>query len=116
MDEQKQRDTRDREDREGVGQDIYEGPHIGFNEIDESEDPMRLGAQVRSHPARAAHVNLTQEEYTPAEAARLLGTSVEVVTRAIYEGELKAERQGRDIICICRPDLLDWMRRRGQGM
>ena len=96
--------------------DIGEGAHVGFGGIDESNDPMRLGAQVRSRTYNRTHIDLNQDDYRPEEVARLLGTTVEVIMRAIYQGELKANRQGLDVICIEHADLADWLRRRGPGV
>jgi|GEM_PF-6663800 len=109
-------DDRDRDGIGSVGKDMAEGSQIGFGGIDESEDPLRLESHTRSVHGGDEHIDLTQDEYTSEEAARLVGTTIEVVNRAVYEGELKANRQGRDIICIQRADLLDWMRRRGPGV
>ena len=55
-----------------------------------------------------------QEEYTPEEAARLLGMSIDVITHAAREGELKADRAGHKIVCIKHEDLVDWLKRRAQ--
>ena len=96
--------------------DIDEGARVGFGGIDEGEDPMRLGAQTRSRTYNRTHIDLNQDDYRPEEVARLLGTTVEVIMRAIYEGELKANRQGLDVICIEHADLADWLRRRGPGV
>src|SRR5438046_8255078 len=46
------------------------------------------------------HIDLSAEEYTPEEIARMLGTSLEVVMHAVWQGELKAEKKGRDVVCI----------------
>ena len=96
--------------------DLDEGPHVGFGGIDESEDPMRLGAQVRSRTYNRTHIDLNKDDYKPEEVARLLGTTLEVVMRAIYDGELKANRQGRNVVCIEHADLADWLARRGPGV
>ena len=109
-------DDRDRYGYGHVGKDMAEGSHVGFGGIDESEDPLRLESHTRPVHGRPHHIDLNQDEYTSEEVARLIGTTVEVVNRAVYEGELKANRQGRDIICIQRADLLDWLRRRGPGV
>ena len=109
----------DDRERDGIGhvsKDMAEGSHVGFGGIDESEDPLRLESHTRRVHGGHQHIDLDQDEYTSEEAARLSGTTVEVVNRAVYEGDLKANRQGRDIICIQRADLLDWLRRRGPGV
>ena len=96
--------------------DIDEGAHVGFGGIDESDDPLRLGAQVRSRTYDRTHIDLNKDEFKPEEVARLLGTTLEVVMRAIYDGELKANRQGRNVVCIEHADLADWLSRRGPGV
>ena len=98
----------------GPPKDIDEGPHIGFVESDDDDDRVVTGLELH-HRQRAhdpAHVDLRQEEYTPEEAARLIGTSLEVVMHAIWDGALKAERQGHNVVCIQHADLADWLRRR----
>jgi hypothetical protein len=92
-----------------------EGTRIGFAESDEDEDEdgeaiLELRHRQRAHDP--AHVDLRQEEYSPEEAARLIGTSLEVVMHAIWGGDLKAKRQGHNVICIQHADLADWLRRR----
>jgi hypothetical protein len=61
-----------------------------------------------------AHVDLSKEEYTPEEVARMMGTSLEVVMHAIWQGQLKAEKKGRDVICVQHHDVVDWLSRRGR--
>lgn len=97
-------------------QDMSEGSRPALGGVDESEDPLRLGAQVHSRRAGGTHVDLNQDEYKPEDVARLLGTTVEVVMRAVYDGELKADREGNDVVCITHADLADWLRRRGPGV
>jgi hypothetical protein len=93
--------------------DMEEGPHIGFIDADEAADSLvRVELHERQHPHDPAHVDLRQEEYTPEEAARLMGSSLEVVMHAIWGGDLKAQRQGHNVVCIQHADLLDWLRRR----
>jgi hypothetical protein len=98
----------------GPPKDMDEGPRIGFVESDDSDDSVVTGLQLhhRQHVHDPSHVDLRQEEYTPEEAARLIGTSLEVVMHAIWGGDLKAERQGHNVICIQHADLADWLRRR----
>lgn len=91
--------------------DMDEGGHIGFLETLE-DSAANLELHERHHAHDPAHVDLLQEEYTPDEAARLIGTSLEVVMHAIWGGELKAERKGHNVICIQRADFADWLRRR----
>jgi excisionase family DNA binding protein len=93
--------------------DMDEGTHVGFVESDEDESGAgSLALHSRQHPHDSAHVDLLQEEYTAEEAARLVGTSLEVVMHAIWGGDLKAERQGHNVVCIQHADLTDWLRRR----
>jgi len=107
----------DLRDSEGsTRKDLDEGLHVGFGGIDESEDPMRLGAQVHSRTYNRTHIDLNKDDYKPEEVARLLDTTLEVVMRAIYDGELKANRQGRNVVCIEHADLADWLARRGPGV
>ena len=98
----------------GPPKDMDEGPHIGFVEADNDDDRVITGLEThrRERAHDPAHVDLRQEEYTPEEAARLIGTSLEVVMHAIWDGALKAERQGHNVICIGHADLADWLRRR----
>jgi len=94
--------------------DMDEGTHIGFAENDADDD--RTVTHIETHRRVSAHdpahVDLRQEEYTPEEAARLAGISREVVMHAIWGGDLKAERQGNNVVCIQHADLTDWLRRR----
>jgi hypothetical protein len=94
--------------------DMNDGMHVGFVENDrDDETPLhQLELHSRSHPHGHGHVDLLQEEYTPEEAARLIGTSLEVVMHAVWGGDLKAERQGHNVVCIQHADLADWLRRR----
>jgi hypothetical protein len=95
-------------------QDMDEGTHVGFIEADmsDSAEAALLELHRRQHPHDPAHVDLRQEEYSPEEVARLMGTSLEVVMHAIWGGDLKAQRQGHNVICIQHADLVDWLRRR----
>lgn len=92
------------------------GLHIGFVTPEEFEGRAHLEVHRRTNPRDRGHVDLTQEEYTPDQVARLLGTSLEVVMQAIWHGELKAERKGRQVVCISHSDVVDWLRRRGPGV
>lgn len=92
-----------------------EGPHIGFIGAEEAAAGLaQIELHERQHPHDPAHVDLLQEEYTPEEAARLIGTSLEVVMHAIWYRDLKAERQGHNVICIKHEDLTDWLLRRAK--
>jgi len=94
--------------------DMDEGSHIGFVEADNDSVGALPGLELHRRHDRhdPAHVDLIQEEYTHEEAARLIGTSLEVVMHAIWGGDLKAERQGQNVVCIQHADLADWLRRR----
>jgi hypothetical protein len=95
--------------------DMDEGTHVGFIEADEAAAGLtQLELHVRKHANDPAHVDLLQEEYTPQEAALLIGTSLDVVMHAIWYGDLKAERQGKNVVCISHADLTDWLLRRAK--
>jgi excisionase family DNA binding protein len=87
-------------------------PHVGFADVAEFESQVILERHHRSHSHDRAHVDLTQEEYTPEEVARLVGTSLEVVMHAIWHRDLKADRKGHNVVCIKHEDVTDWLRRR----
>lgn len=93
-------------------QDSDYEPHIGVRGIDEFEDQVVLERHNRARSDDPSHVDLSQEEYTPQEVARLIGTSLEVVMHAIWGGELNAQREGKDVVCITHGDVTDWLRRR----
>lgn len=96
--------------------DMDEGLRVSYSVHDDSEDHVHLEVRDRHHMHDRRHVDLHQEEYTPEEAARLLGMGRDVVLHAVYDGELKADRKGRKVVCIARVDLIDWLRRRGPGV
>jgi excisionase family DNA binding protein len=105
--------------RDGAGEkdnpamsDVDEGLHVGFIGAEEFEERARLEMHRHERSHDRSHVDLTQEEYTPEEVARLIGTSLEVVMHAIWAGELKAQRKGQDVVCINHEDVTDWLRRR----
>ena len=90
-------------------------PHVP---VDIGPEEFEAQAQLEMHrrgrrTAHDQHIDLSQEEYTPEEIARLMGTSLEVVMHAIWRRELKAEKKGRDVICVQHGDVVDWLRRRG---
>ena len=87
-------------------------PHVGFTDVEEFENQVLLEHHQRRDPHNRAHVDLTQEEYTPEEVARLISTSLEVVMHAIWGGDLKADRKGHKVVCIKHEDVTDWLRRR----
>ncbi len=116
MDDQTVNDNADKEKKEGAVYDLDQGPHVGFITSAEFEDRVHLEMHQRQHPHDRAHVDLSQEEYTPQEVARMMGTSLEVVMHAIWNGNLKAERKGRNVVCIQHTDVVDWLRRRGPGV
>ncbi|HEX2988264.1 MAG TPA: helix-turn-helix domain-containing protein [Chloroflexota bacterium] len=112
-------DSRDSEHDEGAFRDPVEpmryvdaGPHVGFSSPEEFEDRVRLEVHVHANRHTHDHISLSQEEYTPQEVAWLVGSSLEVVMHAIWNGDLKAERRGRDVICIRHEDVTDWLKRR----
>ncbi len=80
------------------------------------DDPLHLQSHTRAHPHESAHVDLQQEEYTPEEAARMLGTSLDVIMHAARSGELIAEKAGHKVVCIKHADLVTWLKRQGPGV
>jgi excisionase family DNA binding protein len=90
-------------------------PHVGFADVEEFEQRVILERHTRHDRHDPTHVDLMQEDYTPEEVARLVGTSLDVVMHAIYSGELKANRQGNKVICIDHKDVAHWLRER-QGV
>ncbi len=97
--------------------DMNAGTHVGFRETLNDDDgdtasKLNLGSHHRQHVHDPAHIDLLQEEYTPEEAARLIGTSLEVVMHAIWGGDLKAQREGKNVVYIQHADLTDWLDRR----
>lgn len=112
MADHQERDMHALDGVEEVGPDVQQGSQIRFAETDDSEQDVKFETHNRRQVRDPAHVNLTQDEYTPDEIARLIGTSKEAVIHAISRGELKAERQGRDIVCIQHHDVVEWLRRR----
>ena len=93
--------------------DVDEGLHVGFIDADGFEERVRLEMHNYERSRDRSHVDLTQAEYTPEEVARLIGTSLEVVMHSIWSGDLKAERKGKDVVCIPHEAVTDWLRRRG---
>lgn len=87
-------------------------PHVSFADVEDFEDRVMLERHVRHDRHDRTHVDLMQEDYTPEEVARLVGTSLDVVMHAIYQGELKANRQGNQVICIEHKDVAHWLRER----
>ena len=113
MDDRQNTDRRDADmDVAPHIEEIDISPHVGFNDVSDFETPVILEHHDRHDPHNRAHVDLSQEEYTPEEVARLIGTSLEVVMHAIWQGDLKAERKGNRVICIKHEDATDWLRRR----
>jgi len=93
--------------------DIDEGLHVGFVDVEEFEErALETHKHGRRHSG-SQHIDLDQEEYTPDEIARLIGTSLEVVMHAIRVGDLRARRVGHDVVAIKHEDVTDWLRRRG---
>ncbi len=106
-----QTDDLDMDDRYEI-EPVDTDPHVGFSDVQEFEGQVILERHDRHDPHSRAHVDLTQEEYTPEEVARLISTSLEVVMHAIWRNDLKAERRGNKVICIKHKDVTDWLRRR----
>lgn len=55
---------------------------------------------------------LHKDQYTPDEAAYLLGIDDDVINQAVHRGDLHALVIGHDIISIERGDLVRWLERR----
>jgi excisionase family DNA binding protein len=85
---------------------------LALRKVDEETDPHPLEMHYHHRPHDHAHVDLLKEEYVPDEVACMLGTSVEVIMRAIRRGELRAERKGRHVISIPRTALIAWYKTR----
>ncbi len=117
MSDQRNRDMGDMDGLGDIGKDAVDRTHIGFVDTDQdSGQGERLQVHDRHHVHDPGHVNLQQDEYTPEEVARLMGTSLEVVMHAIRAGELKAEREGQAVVCITHTNVVDWLRQRGSGV
>jgi len=54
---------------------------------------------------------LHHDQYTPQEAAFLLGINVDVLYQAAQRGDLKAVIAGHDVLYIMRQDLVNWLER-----
>ncbi|HEY0069503.1 MAG TPA: helix-turn-helix domain-containing protein [Chloroflexia bacterium] len=112
MGDQQERDMYALDGGDGFGEDVRERSNVRFGGDDDSEDRVHLETHHRHQAHDPAHVDLTKDEYTPDELARLVGTSKEAVIHAITQGELKADRKGRDVVCIQHHDVVEWLRRR----
>ena len=55
---------------------------------------------------------LDRDQYTPDEAAYLLGIDNDVINQAVHRGHLKAAMIGADILHIERGDLVRWLESR----
>lgn len=55
---------------------------------------------------------LNRDQYTPDEAAYLLGMDNDVIHQAVHRGRLKATMIGEDIVSIDRGDLVQWLETR----
>ncbi|MDQ6694093.1 MAG: helix-turn-helix domain-containing protein [Chloroflexota bacterium] len=93
------------------GMDTSSGTGAGAD-----DGQVHLEMRERHHAHDNQHVNLSKEEYTADEVARMIGTSLDVVMHAVRNGDLKAERQGQNVVCISHADVADWMQRRGSGV
>src|SRR5438067_9608198 len=88
---------------------IEEPPHVA---VDPQEFEERAKIEFHKRGARqerSQHIDLSKEEYTPDEVARIIGTTREVVLHAVWGGDLKAERAGHDVVCIKHEDVTDWL-------
>ncbi len=112
MADQQGRDMHALDGGDGIGDDARQGSNVGFVGAEDSGERTGLEMHVRHLAHDRAHVDLTKDEYTPDEVARLVGTSKEAVIHAITQGELKADRKGRDVVCIQHHDVVEWLRRR----
>jgi hypothetical protein len=113
MDDQGSEKTASSQDPEAPPSDLDEGLHVGFVTAEEFEQRV---VETHKHGRRhvtSQHIYLDQDEYTPEELTLLIGTSLEVVIRAIRYGDIKARRVGHDVIAIKHEDVTDWLRRRG---
>jgi excisionase family DNA binding protein len=61
---------------------------------------------------RDFHELLHHEQYTPEEAAFLLGMDVEVIEQAAHRHELPAIFAGHHVMYIMRTELIGWLERR----
>lgn len=57
---------------------------------------------------------LDRDQYTPDEAAHLLGIDNDVIHQAVHRGRLKATMIGNDIVSIDRGDLVGWLDNRNE--
>jgi hypothetical protein len=74
-------------------------------------DPLRVQAQQRADPEDRAQIDLSQDTYTPEEAALVAGTTTDRITQAVRAGDLPAQQAGNDIVSVTRADLATWMKR-----
>src|SRR4051794_16446312 len=96
--------------------DMIEEPRHVAVDPEEFEERAKVDFHKRgTRQERDHHVDLSKEEYTPDEVARLVGTSREVVLHAVRRGDLKAERAGQDVVCIKHEDVAGWLHRRMLG-
>lgn len=113
MADQQERDMHALDSGDGLGEDIRQRSNVGFGSVDDDlAERVHLETHHRQRAHDPAHVDLSKDEYTPDEVARLIGTSKEAVIHAITQGELKADRKGRDVVCIQHHDVVEWLRRR----
>jgi hypothetical protein len=99
-------------DREEMSRsDMEPTPDHILKTTDEPDDIGQVEVHLRHHPHDRAHVDLMKDEYIPEEVALMLGTSLEVVMHAIWNGELKAGRKGQKVVSISRVALIDWYHR-----
>ena len=53
---------------------------------------------------------LEQDQYTVEQLAKLLDMDHQLIERAVFNGELKAQIVEHHIVSISRADVIDWLR------
>ena len=61
-------------------------------------------------------VNIGAESFSVNDISSIYGISRDEIERAVYNGELKADRAGEAIVRIHASDLLAWLNQRGPGI
>ena len=94
-----------------------------MNETDREPATSASGAGTSASPDQVFQRDPTrlipdvhELRYTVQEVAHLLGMNTDIIRHAIQSGALRAERQGHDILCIHREDLLAWLDAQGAGL
>ncbi len=87
--------------------------HRGANEKVTIKGGMLVDDSHPSPEPRSRYDELLQhDQYTPDEAAYLLGIDNDVIHQAVHRGRLKARMIGNDIFQIDRGDLVHWLETR----